>query len=596
MSDEPITRRDAIRATAAVTLSAIAAPVVAQVETATRAAATAPTSVPASLPTSTPATTAAAWITADDVASLETLTDQSFDAQRRDETARGLSGLRGAFNTIRDADTPEGAAPAFHFDVRAAAAAPSKQSASVVIATGDVRTFEGDLDSIAFASVVELRRLLDAKRVTSVELTRYFLGRCARLAPTLHCIINLTKDRALRQAAAADARIAAGERSPLLGIPYGIKDLFTTRGTPTTYGVEIYKNQMLDDDAAVVRKLDAAGAVLIAKTSMGELAQGDVWFGGKTRNPWNPKEGSSGSSAGSASGVAAGLFPFAIGTETLGSILSPCATCGVVGLRPTFGRVSRGGAMALCWTMDKVGPIARRVEDLALIFAALHGRGEAEQDAATRDVPFAWDGNATDLAGLRIGVDVAAFDAMKRDTPGQREVADAYDAMRKQIEQLAGRPFVPVTLPPAKDFNGITSLIINVESSAAFAKMRRRGDLPKLVQQGPGTWPHTFRVGSMIPAVDYLGAMQLRARLQREMIDALRDVDCYVSPVWSTPTLAFTNLCGQPTVISRCGLRSGGGVPISFQIVGSLDREDAALRVAHAYEQATDWWKATPTV
>ena len=596
MPDESITRRDAIRTTAAVALGAIAVPAAAQVESATRSASTAPTSVPASLPTSLP-TTSAAWITADNVAALETLTGQSFDATRRDEAARGLSGLRGTFKTIREARTPEGAAPASHFDPRpAATVAPTTQPSAVSIGAGAPPAFGDSFDAIAFAGVADLRRLLDAKRVSSVELTRYFLGRCARLAPTLHCIINLTEEHALKQAAIADERILGGDRSPLVGIPYGLKDLFAARATPTTYGVEIYKAQMIDDDAAVLRKLDAAGAVLIAKTSMGELAQGDVWFGGKTRNPWNVEQGSSGSSAGSASGVAAGCFPFAIGTETLGSILSPCATCGVVGLRPTFGRVSRGGAMALCWTMDKVGPIARRVEDLALVFSAIHGRGEKESDGDARDVPFVWDGDAIDLRGLRIGIDDAAFDAMKRETPEQRVVAEAYEAMLKQIESLAGRPLVPVTLPSPKNYNGITGLIIDVESSAAFAKMRLRGDLPKLAQQGPGTWPHAFRVGSMIPAVDYVGAMQLRAQLQREMRESLSEVDCYVSPVWSTPTLAFTNLCGQPTVISRCGLRAGGGVPVTFQIVGNVDREDAALRVAHAYERSTEWWRATPTI
>jgi Asp-tRNA(Asn)/Glu-tRNA(Gln) amidotransferase A subunit family amidase len=377
---------------------------------------------------------------------------------------------------------------------------------------------------------------------------------------------------ARREAIVADEELAKGiDRGPLHGIPYGIKDLFNTADIPTTYGAPPFRDQQFDADATVVNKLRDAGAILVAKLSLGELAMGDVWFGGTTRTPWDTSKGSSGSSAGSASAVAACLLPFAIGTETYGSITSPCTACGTTGLRPTFGRVSRAGAMALSWTMDKIGPITRSVDDAALVFAAICGHDPA--DRTTTDAGFRWDATAG-IKGLKIGFDTGAF---KRADKSQQAVLDFFKSK--------GAELIPVSIPASEPaFAGLPDIIIGAEGAAAFSDLISDGRLTKLVQQDDWNWPNTFRIGSLIPAADYISAMQLRSQLQDRMDVALRGVDVYITPGLGMPSITWTNLTGHPTVITRCGM-SDKGMPVMIEFTGNLWREDAALRAAYAWEQ-----------
>jgi len=396
------------------------------------------------------------------------------------------------------------------------------------------------------------------------------------------------EESALSHAKELDREIANGNyRGPLHGIPWGAKDLLATRGTPTTWGAKPYEHQIFDYDATVVERLTRAGAILVAKLSMGELAMGDVWFAGKTRNPWNPEHGSSGSSAGPGSATAAGLVGFAIGTETLGSIVSPCVVNGVTGLRPTYGRVSRYGAMALSWTMDKIGPMCRSVEDCALVLAAIQGADG--KDRTVVDVPFRWSPRSS-ISGLRFGYDEEAIDS----GGGNPSLIPIYKEALSQLKKT-GVSLQPVKLPDRRDeYESIAEITINVEGAAAFSELNRSGGLALLAQQGNNSWPNIFRAGSITPAADYLNASRLRYRLQLDMDRALKGIDGYVTVPFAGPTLVYTNLTGHPTLITRCGLHNG--LPIALEIVGALHNESAILRLGHAFEAATQWHTQWPDV
>jgi len=446
--------------------------------------------------------------------------------------------------------------------------------------------FSGDPESLAFVTVAELSRLVKARKVTSTELTRMYLDRLKRFDPALKCVITLTEELALRQAARADQEIAEGHyRGPLHGIPWGAKDLLATRGIRTTWGARPYEHQLFDEDATVVQRLEQAGAVLVAKLSMGELAVNDVWFGGKTRNPWQPEEGSSGSSAGPGSATAAGLVGFSIGSETLGSIVSPCVVCGVTGLRPTYGRVSRHGAMALCWTLDKLGPMCRGVEDCALLLSAIHGPDGHDDVAA---IPFRWNPRSP-LSEIRVGCDTQAFASLEKE-PERKEI---YAAVLATLHGL-GIDLRPVTLPENAAAYESLWTVISVESAASFQKLTMSGRVALLEGQGEDNWPNTFRVGSTVPAVEYLQIMRVRRQLQHAMAAALQEVDVYITVPSAGPTLLYTNFTGYPSVVTRCGMRDGR--PQSVEFIGGLYNEAAALRVAYAYEQATGWHKQWPDV
>ncbi|MBC8030975.1 MAG: amidase [Pyrinomonadaceae bacterium] len=442
------------------------------------------------------------------------------------------------------------------------------------------------LDDLAFASLPQLAELIRTRKVSPVELTKMYLARLKRYGPKLNCVVTLTEELALSQAAAAEREIRNGEyRGPLHGIPWGAKDLFATKGIKTTWGAEPYRDQVIDYDATLVERLQAAGAVLVAKLSMGALAQGGRWFAGMTRNPWQIAEdrtGSSGSSAGPASATAAGLVGFSIGTETLGSIISPSSRCGVVGLRPTYGRISRYGAMALSWTMDKIGPICRGVEDCAAVLDGIYGPDR--RDLTVGDVPFNWEPGKP-LASLRIGYLKTEFD-QQQDPERKSIYQQALDDLK-----AAGANLQPIELP--KFSAGALRIILVAEAAAAFDDLTRDKGIDQLSGQEPGDWPNTFRSSRFIPAVEYIRAQRARTLLMREMDTLMSKWDVFVSPAPGSASLLVTNLTGHPAVCVPCGFPKSG-LPQSIMFTGGLYDEGAPLRVALAYERATKWHTMTP--
>jgi Asp-tRNA(Asn)/Glu-tRNA(Gln) amidotransferase A subunit family amidase len=476
-------------------------------------------------------------------------------------------------------------APALHFDpVPAGVAVPTQPISArepmrrpnpLVLPTAD-----GDWN---FASAEQLGRLVRQRMVTSRQLVERSLARLEQHDGVLKCVVTLTRERALAQADKLDAEARRGSfRGPLHGVPYAAKDLFAVPGYPTTWGSPLFKEQRLEETAAVVERLDAAGAVLVAKTSLGEFAQGDVWFGGTTKNPWNVEQGSSGSSAGSASAVSAGLVPFAIGTETLGSIVSPCTRCGVSGLRPTFGRISRHGAMALSWTMDKVGPIARHAGDLALVFEALHGSDP--RDPSTRSMPFRYEPDRP-LESLRIGVHPALAAPSAAATAQQRA---AYDAQRPVLDALirAGATLTPIVWPETLPTDAMRT-ILTVEAAAAFEELTRSNRDDQMVQQGRNAWPNSFRSAHLISAVQYVQANRARTLLMQQLAELYATVDVVVAPTNAGSVLTATNLTGHPTVVVPSGF-SEQGAPRAITFVAALWREDLALRLAAVWQRASD--------
>ncbi len=438
-----------------------------------------------------------------------------------------------------------------------------------------------DDSELAWMSVAQLAVLLRSRQITSEELTRFSLARLRKYGPALHCVVTLAEERALESARRADAELRKGHwRGPLHGIPYGAKDLLDTRGIATTWGIGLNTNRIPATDAAVVQKLDDAGAVLVAKLSLGELAMGDVWFGGTTRNPWQPDEGSSGSSAGSASAVAAGLVPFAIGSETLGSIVSPSTRCAVTGLRPTFGRVSRTGAMTLCASMDKLGPIARTVEDCALVFEAI--RGPAGADRTVVDAAFP-DPFRRPLASLRVGYVKSHFEGTER----------THESRRSALETLQklGVTLKPITLP--KHPSDALFLILSAEAAASFDELTRTHQDRTLVQQGDGAWPNEFRSARFISAVDYLQANRIRSRLIADMTQLFREIDVLVAPSFEGPLLVYSNFSGHPTVVVPSA-DPAQEHDASLSFTGPLYGESEILAVARAYQIATRWNQLRP--
>jgi Asp-tRNA(Asn)/Glu-tRNA(Gln) amidotransferase A subunit family amidase len=437
-------------------------------------------------------------------------------------------------------------------------------------------------DDLAFYSVGELAALIKSRQITSEQLTRLYLGRLKQFGPKLECVVTLTGDLALEQARRADREIAAGKyRGPLHGIPYGAKDLLAVKGIPTTWGAAPYTNQVFNFDATVIKRLEDAGAVLVAKTTMGELAMGETWFGGMTRNPWKLDEGSSGSSAGSAAGVAAGLFAFAIGTETLGSIVSPCDRCGATGLRPTYGRVSRTGAMTLSWSMDKIGPICRTAGDCALVFNAI--QGPDGQDQTLYDAPFNYNGN-TKLNKLRIGFLKSDFESEK----GARKNND--EASLARLRDL-GADLIPVEFP--KYPLSKISFLLSTEGAAAFDELTLSGKDDGLKQQDVDAWPNSFRKKWFVPAVEYLRAQRIRYLLIQDTAKAFQNLDIVVAPSLTGSSLVLGNLTGNPCVVVPNGF-STNGTPTSICFIGKLFGEAPALEAAKQYQDATGFNQKPP--
>ncbi|MFN3596970.1 MAG: amidase [Rubricoccaceae bacterium] len=547
-------------------------------------------------------------ITPETVRAAEALAGITLTDAQREALVADLQQTAEGADAVRAMRMPNAVPPAVRFDPFGPAGLAPRALAEggpafALPDPGPVPAAEADL---AFASVADLGAWLAAGAVTSRRLTTLALERLERYDPTLRCTVRTLPARALAAADAADARRAAGaRRGPLDGVPYGVKDLLAVAGAPTEWGTPPFAGQTFAADAAAVRRLDAAGAVLVAKLALGELAWGDVWAGGRTNNPWNVDVGSSGSSAGSAAAVAAGLVPFALGSETLGSIVSPSTRCGVTGLRPTFGAVSRAGAMALSWTMDKLGPLARSALDCALVFDALRGadpEDAPERDAAARDVPFPFD-PARPLATLRAGVlepvpPPAGAPAAARATYEATVAAQA--VVRRLLAEAGAPPPRPFALPEGFPASYLASLL-SVEGAAAFDALVTEGGLDAMVRQTPDSWPHVFRAARFTTAVDYVQALRARTRLMEATARAFGDLEVVVAPSFAPGLLQVTNLTGHPCVVVPHGFLPVEGhperrQPVSFSFVGGLDCDAEALRLAHAFQQATDWHRRRPPV
>ena len=438
-------------------------------------------------------------------------------------------------------------------------------------------------NDLAFYSIPELAGLIKAKKISSVDLTKFFIERLKKWGDTLECVVTLTIDTAMAQAKKADDELKAGKYRGLLhGIPYGLKDLFAVKGYKTTWGSTPYKDQVINEDAYVYKKLRDAGAVLCAKLSMGALAQNNKWFGGETKNPWDLSQGSSGSSAGSAAATAAGLLPFTIGTETLGSIVSPSTRCGTTGLRPTFGTISRSGAMVLCWSLDKIGPICRSAEDAAIVYNYI--KGTDGMDASAVDKPFNYNGKS-DFKKLRIAYAENYFKRL--DTASlEWKVLDVYRSLGADLKAVN---FPDTSVYPVN----YISLILNAESAAAFDELTRTNRDDLIERQDRGFWPNTFRSGRMIPAVEYINANRYRAELCKAVNEFMKDYDVIITPSFGGRQLAITNLTGHPVVCMPMGFNKAGS-PLSISLIGNLYDEGTILAAAKAYQEKTDHNKKHP--
>ncbi|MBK7140600.1 MAG: amidase [bacterium] len=510
------------------------------------------------------------------IAAAETLLGISFSNAERDSMRESLQEYLALYQKLRMVQINNAVPPAIQFNpLPIGFRIPDRQAKIKYSSLGKIKR-PADLNALAFYTVRELGELIRTRQVTATELTTLCLERLKKYDPQLHCVITLTEEQAMQQAARADAEIAAGKyRGPLHGIPYGAKDLFAASGYKTTWGTPPYQDQQFAENATVIHKLEEAGAILVAKLSLGELAWGDVWFGEKTRNPWDTAQGSSGSSAGSASAVSAGLVPFAIGTETWGSIVSPSTRCGTTGLRPTYGRVSRTGAMALSWTMDKVGPICRSVEDCAVVFDAI--RGTDGIDLTLIDAPFNYSPK-TDLSKLRLGYLASDFTA---DT----NFATTNNATLQKLRDM-GVELIEMRLP---DYPIETmSIILSAEAAAAFDELTRSGRDDLMVRQIKNAWPNVFRASRLIPAVEYIQANRLRHMVIQEMDQLMQAVDLYLAPSFEGNNLLLTNLTSHPCVVLPNGFDSSGH-PVSITFVGRLFDEATLLGAAKAYQDATDF-------
>ncbi|MGA2851035.1 MAG: amidase [Terracidiphilus sp.] len=567
-----------------------------------------------------------------------------FTAEQKKMMLDGLNDQRDSYEPIRALKMPNSVAPAFVF--HPGPAAKGKLSPECETLPSSVRSMDVGIDyvgslpkaptnieDLAFATVGELGRLLGFGKIKSVDLTKMYLDRLKRYDSTLHFVITLTEERALAQAKKADEEIAAGKyRGPLHGIPWGAKDLLAVKGYPTTWGAGGFEHQSFDEDATVVQRLDAAGAVLVAKFSLGALAMGDKWFGGRTRNPWNPAQGSSGSSAGSASAVAAGCVAFAIGSETLGSISSPSTRCGCTGLRPTFGMVPRTGAMALSWTMDKLGPISRSVEDCLLVLEAIHGPdGKDTAAAQTENVPMDY----TDWKTLRIGYLKSEFETpeplklaeakpnetaeetKKREAGNEaakvsrtrRDYDRRYELAALDKLRSMGVKLIPVELPKLP-YDAMVPLL-TAEGAAAFDDLTMSGRDRLLTEQGVEDWPNAFRIARFYPAVEYIQANRARTLAVQQVSALFEQVDVIVTPTTGTQLVA-TNLTGHPALILPNGLRGndaprppkiddgdsddigGPGTPVSLTFLAGHFQEAKLAAFAQAYQEATGFHKVHP--
>ena len=532
-------------------------------------------------------------ITTEHVAAAETLAGLSFTSEERELLVENLNELLGQYEAMRQQNLPNSRAPAVTFDPRRGGAEipdvpPAQDGADVPLPPVDR---PGSAEDLAFASIPDLAHLLRTREVTSVELTELYLERLRRYDDALNAVITYTEERAREAARRADRELDAGEwRGPLHGVPYGAKDLLAVEGYKTTWGAKPYKEQQIDETATVIEKLDDAGAVLVAKLSLGALAWGDVWYDATTKNPWNLDQGSSGSSAGPAAAVSAGCVPFAIGSETLGSIVSPSTRCGVTGHRPTFGAVSRHGAMTLSWTMDKLGPIARSALDCALVYDAL--RGADPQDPASVAVPFPFEAER-DASSLRVGYLKSAFREEYDNKAADQKTLDVLRGLGVDLEPVGWDVDVPV---------GALLNTLDVEAASAFDELTRSGGIDEMVRQGEDTWPNVFRTARFVPAVEYVQMNRLRVDLMEQAHATLQDLDVLVSPSFGGDTLGITNLTGHPCVCVPNALRpveegpEARRQPGSISFIAPLYQDQHALTLAHAVQQETDIHTRRPPI
>lgn len=521
-------------------------------------------------------------ITPRDLKRAEKVFGLLFSDPERELMLDGLNAQLDDYQAIRTLPVSNDIAPAIQFNPVPPGVTIERSAGKSVRSRIKAPPVPDDLEQLAFLPVTHLAELIRTRAVTSVDLTRMYIRRIRRLDPHLRAVITLTEALALSQAGRADREIAAGDyKGPLHGIPWGAKDLLSTRGIPTTWGATPFKDQVIDEDATVVRRLEQAGAVLVAKLSLGALAWGDVWFDGRTNNPWNLEQGSSGSSAGPASATAAGLVGFTIGSETWGSIVSPSTRCGTTGLRPTFGRVSRHGAMALSWTMDKLGPICRSVEDCALVLEAIYGPDG--KDATVIDAPFHWNAEL-DIRTLRVGYVKALFETEL----GEDEDAEMRANDLRSLEELRdlGIELIPIELPDLPiDALG---LILSAEAGAAFNDLTLSGRDDLLVRQVEFAWPNVLRQARLIPAVEYIQANRIRSMVMSRMAEIMREIDVYVAPSFGGNDLLMTNLTGHPSVVLPNGFREDG-TPTSIVFTGRLFGEEKLLAMAKAYQDSTSY-------
>jgi len=513
-------------------------------------------------------------ITREMVEQAEKIIGLEFTISERDSMTADLAENLQSYEKIRGVVIDNAVPPVLGFDPLPAGWTPPVKRNRFELGPPSRTEIPARPEDLAFYTVRDLGELIRKRKITSTDLTKLCLARLKGHGAKLECVITLTEDLALRQAARADAEIASGKyRGPLHGIPYGAKDLLAVRGYRTTWGAMPYKEQIFDENATVIEKLEQAGAVLVAKLTLGALAWGDVWYGGKTRNPWNLEEGSSGSSAGSAAATAAGLVPFAIGTETWGSIVSPATRCGATGLRPTYGRVSRSGAMALSWSMDKIGPICRSVEDCAIVFKAIYGPDG--RDPSVVDVPFEYRGRV-DFDRVRVGFAKSLFE--------DESEGKAHDEAALRVLERLGAALVPIEFPdyPVESL----AFILSAEAAAAFDELTRSNRDDLMVRQVRDAWPNVFRASRFIPAVEYINANRVRYMLIQEMQKVMSTVDVYVAPSFGGDNLLLTNLTGHPCVVLPNGFDEAG-CPVSITFVGRLFDEGTLLAVAKAYQDAT---------
>jgi Asp-tRNA(Asn)/Glu-tRNA(Gln) amidotransferase A subunit family amidase len=520
-------------------------------------------------------------ITGHDISIAQKIIGLEFTDAERDSMVDGLNENLESYIKNRELSLMNEIPPAISFNPLPVGFSISQKQNKLIFSKYNSIKLPSNIDALAFYSIGELAQLIKDRKISSVELTRFFIDRLKKYSPDLFNVITITEERAYAEAKKADLEIRSGKyRGMLHGIPYGVKDLLSTKNYKTTWGASPFKDQLIDEDAEVIKKLSNSGAVLIAKFSMGELAWGDVWFGGRTRNPWDTTKGSSGSSAGSASAVSAGLVPFAIGTETWGSIVSPSTVCGVTGLRPTYGRVSRTGAMALSWSMDKIGTICRNSEDLAIVFNSIYGSGGKDQTII--NAPFNYSPKI-DLKKLKIGY-------LKNDFDRKYPFHDHDSIALKELEKL-GAELIPVELPTITNYD--ISFILTAEAGAAFDELTRSNKDDQLVRQIKNAWPNVFRSSRFIPAVEYINANRIRFLLIQQMQEMIKDLDFYIAPSWVGNNLLVTNLSGHPSVVVPTGF-SAARTPTSITFIGKLFDEGTIIAAAKKYQDATGHHKKHP--